>query len=294
MDILLNVVLPLALAFIMFSLGVGLTLRDFARVVKLPKAFFAGAAMQLLLLPVTAFILLQVFTLPPELAVGVMILSFCPGGVTSNMLTRMAGGTVALSITLTGVISLLSVLTVPFLVVWALGEFLGEGREAVSVTSIAVAMFLITTVPVAIGVALRHFASSFADRIESGCFRLAGVLFAVIVVAALIANWGAFVENLPTLGPLLVIMNIALLTFSFLASRLLGLERGDGIAIALEAGLQNGTLGITVGTLLVEAATGLTPFTLPSAIYGVVMYVITIPVVFWLRGQRLAGESGAA
>ncbi len=286
MDILLNVVLPLALAFIMFSLGVGLTLSDFARVVKLPKAFCAGAAMQLVLLPVTAFVLLQIFSLPPELAVGVMILSFCPGGVTSNMLTRMAGGAVALSITLTGVISLLSVLTVPFLVVWAMGEFMGEGGTVVSVTSIAVAMFLITTVPVAIGVALRHFATGFADRIETGCVRVAGVLFAVIVLAALAANWGPFIENLPTLGPLLVVMIVALLTISFLVSRALGLERGDSIAIALEAGLQNGTLGITVGTLLVEAAAGLTPFTLPSAIYGVVMYVITLPLVLWLRGQR--------
>lgn len=286
MDILLNVVLPLALAFIMFSLGVGLTLADFARVVKLPKAFFAGAAMQLVLLPVTAFVLLQIFSLPPELAVGVMILSFCPGGVTSNMLTRMAGGAVALSITLTGVISLLSVLTVPFLVVWAMGEFMGDGGTAVSVTSIAVAMFLITTVPVAIGVALRHFATGFADRIETGCIRVAGVLFAVIVLAALAANWGPFIENLPTLGPLLVVMIIALLSISFMVSRFLGLERGDSIAIALEAGLQNGTLGITVGTLLVEAAAGLTPFTLPSAIYGIVMYVITLPLVLWLRGQR--------
>ncbi|WP_282609526.1 bile acid:sodium symporter family protein [Pelagibius sp. Alg239-R121] len=286
MDILLNVVLPLALAFIMFSLGIGLTLADFARVVKLPKAFFAGAVMQVLLMPVTAFVLLLIFPLPPELAVGVMILSFCPGGVTSNMLTHIAGGSVALSITLTGVISLLSVLTVPFLVVWAMGEFLGEGRESVSVTSIAVAMFLITTVPVALGVVLRHFASGFADRIEKGCFRLAGFLFAIIVLAALAANWGPFIENLPTLGPLLVVMNIVLLAISFLVAKLLRLERSDAIAIALEAGLQNGTLGITVGTLLVEAASGLTPFTLPSAIYGIVMYVVTIPFVFWLRGRR--------
>ena len=179
MGILLSVFLPLSLAFIMFSLGLGLTLADFARVVAQPKAFFAGAVSQLVLLPLIAFILLQFFRLEPELAVGVMILAFCPGGVTSNIMTKLAGGAVALSVTLTGIVSLVSVVTVPLLVAWSANWFMGQAAPDIDVTALALAMFAITAVPVAIGVAIRHFANTLATRIEPTVMRIATVLFIV-------------------------------------------------------------------------------------------------------------------
>ena len=184
--VLLEVFLPLSLAFIMFSLGISLTIADFARVAKTPIGFSIGALAQVVLLPVIAFCLLMVFPLPPELALGVMILSFCPGGVTSNILTRLAGGTLALSITLTAVFSLLAVITVPPLVVWNAEYFMGVAAPDVQVTSLGIAMFLITAAPVGIGIACRHLMPSSADRIESGAAKIATVLFVVIVIVIVV------------------------------------------------------------------------------------------------------------
>ncbi len=286
MGILLSVFLPLSLAFIMFSLGLGLTVADFKRVVAQPRGFVAGAVSQIVLLPLIAFILLQFFNLEPELAVGVMILAVCPGGVTSNIMTRLAGGAVALSVTLTGVVSLVSVVTVPLLVAWSADYFMGQTAPDIDVTALALAMFAITAVPVAIGVALRHFATAFARGIEPMVMRIATILFVVIVVGALAANWSLFVANLARLGPLLVILNVVLLAAGLGFASLLGLEREDRVAVAIETGIQNSTLGITVGSLIVEASQGLPPFSLPSGVYGITMYVVSLPFVLWMRQGR--------
>ncbi len=286
MGILLSIFLPLSLAFIMFSLGLGLTVADFVRVVAQPKSFFAGAVSQLVLLPLVAFVLLQVFSLKPELAVGVMILAFCPGGVTSNIMTKLAGGTVALSVTLTGVISLVSVVTVPLLVAWTAQWFMGSAAPDIDVTALAFTMFAITVFPVAVGLAFRHFAGALATRIEPMVFRIATVLFIIIVIGALASNWSLFIANLAVLGPLLVVLNIVLLAVGMGFSRMLGINRGDSIAVAIETGIQSSALGITVGSLIVEAAQGLPPFSLPSGVYGITMFFVSLPFVLWMRQGR--------
>ncbi len=280
---LLDVFLPLSLAFIMFSLGLGLTPADFARVGAKPLAFAVGAATQMLLLPAVALGLVLLFAPPPELALGVMILSFCPGGVTSNILTRLAGGAVALSITLTAAVSLLSVVTVPFLVAWAAVGLMGEAAPAVDVGALGLAMFAITAAPVALGVAIRSLAPGFADRFEPLAARAATALFILIVAGALAANWGLFVENLPVLGPLLVLLNVVMLALGVAFARLMRLSRGEGLAIALEAGVQNATLGIAVSGLIAAAATGLPAMALPSGVYGITMYLVTLPFILWAR-----------
>lgn len=281
---LLEVALPLSLAVIMLSLGVGLTFADFGRVLQMPKAVGVGLTIQILGLPSLAFLLLLIFPLPPGLAFGVMLLSFCPGGVTSNMLTKLSGGTVALSITLTAIASLVAILSVPLLVRWAAQAFLGEAAPPVDVTSIAIAMFLITAVPVLLGMLLRHFATGFADRIERALSILALVLFVVIIVAALAVNWELFINSIVVLGPLLVLFNIIAIVVGILVARLLGLDDGDAKSIAIELGVQNGTLGITVAGLL-SASGELAEYAVPSAIYGVVMYAVTIPALFIMRGR---------
>lgn len=286
MDSLITVFLPLALAIIMFSLGLGLTLDDFRRVVLRPKAFAIGAVAQLLLIPVTAYILAILFALPPELAVGMMILAFCPGGVTANLLTKLAGGEVALSISLTGVISLLAVFTVPVLVVVFANHFMGLDAPAIDVTALGVSMFLITLVPVALGITIRRTAPDFALRLDAIVSRVAVVLFVVVVAGALAANWSVFVANLAVLGPALVILNVILLAAGLIAGRVFGLSVPEAKAIALETGIQNATLGITVGSLIVEQANALPAFSLPSAVYGITMYLVSIPFVFWLRRRR--------
>lgn len=282
MGILLTVFLPLSLAIIMFALGLGLTIADFKRVVTRPLAFLVGTAGQVVLLPLVAFALALLFQLPGELAVGLMILSFCPGGVTSNILVKLAHGDVALSVTLTGVISLLSIVTVPLLVAFSVSYFMGDAAPDVNITKLAFSMFLITAVPVLIGVAVRHFASGFAEKAEPVMSRIATVLFIIIVVAALAANWEVFITNLPILGPALIALNIILLLAGGGLARMFGLDGQEVKTVAIETGIQNATLGITVGSLIVENASGLTPFSLPSGVYGITMYLVTIPFVLWV------------
>jgi BASS family bile acid:Na+ symporter len=285
MDILLNVGLPLSLAFIMFSLGLGLTFVDFGRVLNAPKAFCIGLVAQVAAVPLTAFILLHVFTLSPALAFGVMILAFCPGGVTSNILTKLAGGDLALSITLTAVISLLSVLTVPPLVAWSARYFMGEAAPAIDVTSLAIAMFVITAVPVLIGLLLHHFKPDLAQKIEPAMAKAAALLFVLIVVAALAANWSVFIGNLSILGPVLIALNLLLLALGLGISKAAGLPGTQSSAVAIEAGVQNSTLGITVAGLI-AADGGLGPFALPSGVYGITMYLVTLPVIFLILRRR--------
>ncbi|MGI9355182.1 MAG: bile acid:sodium symporter family protein, partial [Rhizobiaceae bacterium] len=288
MGVLLAVFLPLSLAFIMFSLGLGLTLADFARVFSRPRAFVAGFIAQLIVLPLTAYVIMRFSSLEGALAVGVMILAFSPGGVTSNIMTKLADGAVAVSISLTAIVSLVAVITVPVLTAWAADAFMGAVAPDINVSSLAISMFAITAVPVAIGVAFRHLATRMAFRIEPVVSIVATVLFVVIVVGALLANWSTFAANIGKLGPVLVILNIVLLTLGYGVALLLGLPRDERIAVAIETGVQNATLGITVGSLIVEAATGLPPFSLPSGVYGITMYVVTLPFVFWMKSRHRA------
>ena len=285
MDILINVVLPLSLAIIMLSLGVGLSFADFARVATRPKAFAIGAVSQVILLPVVTYAVVMMFGLTGAIAVGFMLLSFSPGGVTSNMISKLARGDVALSVSLTAVISLLSILTVPFLAAWAVVHFMGDAAPEVSVTSLAIAMFLITTLPVIIGVLTRHFAPGFADRIEPALSGLATVLFLIIVLAALAANWDLFVANLATLGPALISMNVALMIVGLVLAYGFGLVWGEVKTISIETGVQNATLGITLGTIITGQADGFTEMELPPAVYGITMYLVALPFVLWFRSK---------
>ncbi|WP_319824493.1 bile acid:sodium symporter family protein [Thalassovita sp.] len=279
---LIDVALPLSLAFIMFSLGYGLTFADFGRVLMMPRAVMVGIIMQVGALPVVAYLLLLVLDLPPALAFGVMLLAFCPGGVSSNILTKMAGGNVALSITLTAVVSLMAVVTVPVLVSLAAGQFLGAAAPAIDVTGIALSMFAITAIPVLLGLLLRYVFSDFADRTEPAVSALAVVLFVVIVVAALATNWDLFTANIGSLGPVLIVLNAVLLLLGVLVARALGLSGGDGLCISVEMGVQNAALGITVAGL-VAGTGGIPEFAVPAALYGITMYVVTIPGMFALR-----------
>lgn len=279
---LIEVALPLSLAFIMFSLGYGLTPADFGRVFSMPKAVLAGIFLQVIAVPVVAFLALMVFELPPALAFGVMLLSFCPGGVTSNILTKLVGGTVALSITLTAIVSLLSVLTVPVLIIWAAGRYLGEAAPEVDVTSIGISMFAITAVPVAIGLLVRFLKADFAIRTEKTVSLIATLLFVVIVAVALISNWPLFIESIGQLGPVLIGLNLLLLLLGMCSAALLGLKGSDGLCISIEMGVQNAALGIAVAGLVAQTG-GIPEYAIPAAVYGITMYIVTIPGMFLVR-----------
>jgi BASS family bile acid:Na+ symporter len=280
---LINVVLPLSLAIIMFSLGVGLEFVDFKRVATRRKPFLIGAVAQVLLLPACAFGILMIFPLPPEIAVGVMLLSFCPGGVTSNVMAKLARGDVALSVSLTAVISLLSILTVPFLAAWSVAWFMGEDAPDVDISGLAIALFLITTLPTLLGIALRRFARPVALRIEPGLSRLAVLLFVVILLAALATNWEVFIDNVVVMGEALVALNVGLLLTGLLLGSLARLDWTETKTIALETGIQNGTLGIALAGLISGVTDGFSAMALPSAVYGITMYLVAVPFLVWFR-----------
>ncbi len=281
MEILVSVVLPLGLAFIMFSLGVGLTPADFWRVGQRPLAFGIGAVSQVLLLPVVVLALTLLFGLTGELAVGMMILAACPGGVTSNILSRLAKGDVALSVSLTAVISLLSVVTVPLILSFAMDRFMGAGAPPVNITRTAVTMFLLTVVPILVGLGLRAAFPQKMTAAEPILVRLATALFVIIIVAALAANLDLFVANLSVLGPALVSMVVILVATGYAVPRLLGRSRTEAKTISVETGVQNGTLGIAIAAIIVGDS--LNAYAVPSAIYGVIMYLTILPVFFIYR-----------
>ena len=279
-----KVLLPLILFFIMFSLGLGLRGRDFSRVLKFPVAFGIGLLNQIVLLPLVALGLAHLFGLEAMFAVGLMILALCPGGVTSNLLAKLAGGNAPLSISLTAITSLLSIGTVPFLAAFSVNYFMGQGAPRVDVTGIGLTMFLITAVPVGIGMLLTVKYSALAEKIAPGVSRAAVVLFVVIIVAALAKNWGVFSSNLGTLGPVAVLLNVVMLALGIASARMLRLEKRDATTISIESGVQNGTLAIAVGSLVAGVdGQGLPPETVPAAVYSITMYFVCLAFVFWRR-----------
>ena len=279
-----KVLLPLILAFIMFSLGLGLKGHDFSRVLKFPVAFGVGLANQIVLLPLVALGLAYAFGLESIFAVGLMILAMCPGGVTSNILTKIAGGNAPLSISLTAITSLLSILTVPLLVAFSVNHFMGKDAPPVDVTRLGLTMFLITAVPVMIGMAFTAKSPTLVEKIAPVVSRTAVALFVLIIVAALAKNWETFSSNLGPLGPVAVLLNIVMLILGLGSAKILKLDHRNATTISIESGVQNGTLAIAVGTI-VAAVEGkvLPPVTVPAAVYSITMYLVCVPFVFWRR-----------
>lgn len=283
----IQILLPLILAFIMFSLGLGLRKADFTRVLKFPMAFGVGLFNQVVLLPLVAFGLAHVFRLSPEFAVGLMILALCPGGVTSNVLAKLAGGNPSLSISLTAVTSLLSIVTVPLLVAFSVGHFMGDDVPPVDVTKLGVTMFLITALPVALGMVLTAKFPALVEKFSQGVSRVALMLFVLIIFGALAKNWEVFSNNVGTLGPAAILLNVALLVAGLVTAKSIRLDRRDATTISIESGVQNGTLAIAVGSI--AAGVGgvggevLPPATLPAVVYSITMYLVCVPFVLWRR-----------
>lgn len=289
MGILTEVFLPLSLAFIMFSMGLALTVDDFKRVVVQPKAFAIGAVAQVVLLPIIAYIVVLLWPIDPTLAVGVMILAACPGGVTSNLLTHLAKGDTALSVTLTAVISVVGVVTIPFIVNFALSQFAGATEDvALPIARTIFSIFLITTVPVAIGMVVKRLAANFADRFELRARIVATVLFIVIVLGAIAKEWANFPGYFAEAGLITLVLNVIMMAVGFYIARAFVLERRQGIAISLESGLQNATLTIFIAATLL----GDIRLAIPGAIYGLLMFV-TAGVFVVLSVRAHSASAGA-
>lgn len=273
MGIVTDIVLPVALAFIMFALGLGLTFADFARVARQPRDFMIGAASQLILLPAVAWLLVSVWSLPPELALGVMIIAAAPGGVTSNILTALARGDVALSISLTAVISLVCVVTIPVIVVFAHDRLMGSAATGdISVAKTAISVFVIVTVPVTIGLLVRHFATQFAHRVEPAARHVSTVLFVIVLAGAIYQERDNIVTYFAQAGLVTLALNVAMMVLAYGIARLFATGPRQRIAISMECGLQNGTLAIAVAALLFGG--GLVA--VPAATYSLIMFATAL------------------
>jgi len=277
--------LPLALAYIMFTLGAGLKLSDFKVIAKYPKAFFVGLINQVVLVPLVALAVVLVTAPPPAIAFGIMLISFCPGGVTSNMLTYYAKGNVALSIALTGVVSILSVITLPILITLAFDHFMKDQANSISAIKIGLVMFLLTTLPVSLGMLTRHKFTDFMVRRSSLLNGLASVFFVLIVFAAIASNWQLLQSQFSQIGLELVFIIAILFAISILISRVLKLSWFDTKTISIETSIQNSTTAITLAPIIMGVSI-LPVIALPAALYGVLMYVVALPIIFLIKNKN--------
>lgn len=272
----IDALLPLSLAFIMFSLGVSLQAADFLRVFSRPRAIGIGLLAQIICLPLLAFILLEALGVGGEMAVGVMILAACPGGVSAGLLTLLAGGETALSISLTAITSLAVLLTLPLTVGLSLSHF--SGAEAVlhmPLMRTGGGVFLMTLLPVALGMFFRKRRLALALRWEKPLARISTGLFLLIVLITFITQREVILLHLPTLGTLLILLNLLVMGLGFAAAGLSGLERPGRIAVAMECGLQNAALGIFVANNLLQVPA----LAAPSVVYAFLMNFSALALV---------------
>ena len=270
---------PICLALIMLGLGLGLKGEDFIRILKTPKDFFIGFFSQLVILPIVALCVALILNLSAPLAVGLMIIAAAPGGVTSNVLTKFADGDVALSISLTAVVSLISIISVPFVVITS-ADILGVSISSdISMTGIALKMALVVTVPVIIGMTIRGFAENFISSKINIINKITGWLFVIVFAAIWIEEKDNILTYLAEAGLAVLILNIIMMTLAYLIAKKFVSGIAQQKCIALECGLQNGTLAVFVATLMFDDIT----YIIPTAAYALIMYITGFIFIYILR-----------
>ena len=275
---------PIALAIIMLCLGASLTLSDFSRVIKKPKDFFIGFVCQLFILPIVAYLLIIILKVPTELALGVMLIAAAPGGVTSNVLTKFADGDVALSVSLTAFMSLLSIISVPFIIFTAIDIFeITYVAKEISMIGISLKMFFVVTVPVIIGMIIRYLTGDLVIRNLKIIQRISITLFLVVFAAIYIEEWNNIVSFLVRAGTIALILNVVMMVIGFYVAKFLASGEAQQKAISLECGLQNGTLAVFVGTQLFDNV----DYMVPTAAYALIMMTTSLIFVFILRKVNL-------
>ena len=273
---------PIALALIMLGLGLGLTIQDFTRVAKQPKDFLIGLICQLILLPIIAFILIKLLNTPMELALGVMIIAAAPGGVTSNVLTKFAKGDVALSVSLTAIISLISIVSVPF-IVFKSADLLqvSYASSDISMIGISSKMFLVVTLPVIIGMIIRKIATNFVSSNALLVQRISIILFAIVFLAIWIEEWENIMSYLAQAGLITLVLNIVMMIIGFYVAKMFASGIEQRKCISLECGLQNGTLAVFVASQIFTDVV----YMIPTAAYALIMFVTSILFVFFVKNS---------
>ena len=270
---------PICLVLIMLGLGLGLSLKDFTRVLRTPKDFFIGFFSQLLILPIVALGIALILDLSSPIAVGLMIIAAAPGGVTSNVLTKFADGDVALSISLTAIVSLISIISVPFVVINS-AEFLGVVvSKDISMTGIALKMALVVTVPVIIGMIIRAFAENFISSKINIINKLTGWLFIIVFAAIWIEEKDNILNYLAQAGLAVLILNVLMMLIAYFIAKKFVSGIAQQKCIALECGLQNGTLAVFVATLMFDDIA----YMIPTAAYALTMYITGFIFIYILK-----------
>ena len=274
---------PIALALIMLGLGASLTVKDFTKVFQSPKVFLVGMLCQLVLLPVIAYLLIIILKTPIELALGVMLIAAAPGGVTSNVLTKFADGDVALSISITAFTSLISIVSVPYIIFLSIDLFdITYVEKEVSMLGISLKMFFVVTVPVIIGMIIRKFFSDFIENNMKIIERISIGLFSIVFIAIYIQEWDSIIMFLTTAGTIALILNISMMIIGFYVAKFFASGAAQQRCISLECGLQNGTLAVFVGTQLFGQNM---TYMVPTAAYALIMMMTSVLFVFFLRNR---------
>ena len=273
---------PIALALIMLGLGLGLTTQDFTRVLRNPKDFLVGFVAQLIILPIVAFLLIKILNTPTEIALGVMIIAAAPGGITSNVLTKFAKGDVALSISLTAIISIISIITVP-LIVFTSANILGIDlvSQEINLTGTALKMAGVVAVPVILGMIIRKFADNFISSKISFIDKITGFLFLIVFIAIWIEERENIFEYLSQAGLVVLILNVVMMLIAYNIAKIFASGTEQKKCIAIECGLQNGTLAVFVATQISNEIV----YLIPTAAYALIMYITGFLFIYFLRNK---------
>lgn len=281
-NVLSTVVLPLALGVIMLGLGLSLTVADFTRVIKFPKAVLIGLLCQMLILPLAALLVAKFFNLGPELAVGLMLLSASPGGPTANLYSHLSNGDVALNITLTAINSILTLFTLPFIVSSSMAYFLGEAQTIPMPFSKIISVFAIVLIPVSVGMLIKRFQPSVSSKMEKPVKISSAILLLLVIIATVLKDREILTKYFAQIGLAALVFNVVSLLGGYYIPKLFNIGRKQAIAIGMEIGIHNGTLAIFIAlTVLNNSVMSVTP-----AIYSIIMFFTAAAFGYWVNRSK--------
>lgn len=282
MDNISNAILALSLIIIMFGMGLSLKITDFVQVFSRPKAILIGLFCQLIVLPIVGFILIRVFVLSPEIAIGIIIISACPGGPTSNLITHLANGDTALSVSLTAISSIITLISIPFIINLGLQEVLGEGTDIqLNIAQTILQVFVIVILPVGLGILLKDKKPNFALKMEKPVKKASGIFFVVVLFAIIIKERALLVTHIQEAGLVAITLNILTMSIGYFLGYVFNLPLKQRISISIEGGIQNGTLGISIATILLNN----TAYAISPAVYGTLMFLTAGIFIYWSNKQ---------
>jgi len=270
-------ILAVCLFIIMFGMGLSLTLADFKRIIQRPKAILIGLLNQVVLLPIIGYLILMFFDVRPEIAVGIMILAAAPGGPTSNLISHLAKGDTALSVSLTAFSSLITIISLPFIVQFALVEFMGKDQSVqLNIPEIIAQLMVITVIPVALGMLINNKKETFARKMDKPVKIASGVVLALVIVGLIVKEKAKIGGYFADAGMVALLLNIATMLVGFFTAKILKLNRAESVSISIESGIQNGTLAIAVATGVLTN----TEFAIAPSIYSLLMFLTGFAVIF--------------